>query len=314
THVAVAEATINPESKIMLLKAGFRMNYFQDLNVFVPEIRLQYSQQVNRYFRVEVLGEQKSQTMSQVIDRQQDFLGIEKRRWTLADGEMYPLQRSNQLSIGISFRRNNWLVTLDNFYKEVTGITTSEQGFQDQLESVSAAGKYRVLGSELLVQKNFGRYYAWLNYSLNDNRYDFAALSPEYFPNNFELVHAVAAAAIYEWHSMKIAVGAKWHSGRPVTSPVSAVPDLTNPQAPEIIYNDSNNSRLPDFFQMNFSASKDWKIWKVMFEAGISVVNLLNTRNVVNRFYRVSADGTSINRYDTSALDRTPNVHLKISF
>ncbi|RZJ31776.1 MAG: TonB-dependent receptor, partial [Flavobacterium sp.] len=39
THVAVAEATINPESKIMLLKAGFRMNYFQDLNVFVPEIR-----------------------------------------------------------------------------------------------------------------------------------------------------------------------------------------------------------------------------------------------------------------------------------
>ena len=315
THVLVAESVIEPHSKKSFLKTGLRLNYFDGPGAFLPEIRVQFSQRLSKELRFEVLGEQKSQTMSQVIDQQQDFLGIEKRRWTLADNSGNPIQKSNQISLGLTYRENNWLVAVDNFYKEVRGITTSEQGFQNQYEFVSTSGNYRVLGSEILVQKNFGRFYSWLNYSVNDNRYDFNELETEYFPNNFELIHAVSGAAIYEWRSLKIALGGKWHSGRPVTTPASDIPDTTEPNNPLVVYNQANNTRLPDFFQMNFSASKDWKLWnKIRLQAGLSVINLFNTRNVVNRFYRVDSDGTSINRINTYSLERTPNVNVKIEF
>ena len=42
---------------------------------------------------------------------------------------------------------------MDNFYKKVDGITSRSQGFQNQLEFERIAGKYTIIGSEILVQK-----------------------------------------------------------------------------------------------------------------------------------------------------------------
>jgi hypothetical protein len=314
SHSIVAEGIMHPKDGKTLLKAGFRLNYFEAFNVLIPEFRLQFSQKLSNVFRLEILGEQKSQTMSQIIDLQQDFLGIEKRRWTLANNDSKPIQRSDQISVGLTFKHDDWLVTLDNFYKEVDGITTAGQGFQNQYEFVYAQGSYRVFGSEVLVQKNFGHFYSWLSYGANDNRYEFDSLSPQHFPNNFELTHVISIAAIYEWKKLKIALGSRWHSGRPLTTPASSEVDVSNPNRPQISYNDPNNSRLPDFFVVNFSASKTWNIGqKSNLQASVSVSNLLNKQNVVNRFYRVNSD-IQIESINTYALERTPNLNLKLAF
>jgi hypothetical protein len=66
---------------------------------------------------IELLGEMKNQTASQVIDLQQDFMGIEKRRWTLADDREIPIQKSQQLALGLTYKNKRWLFTIDNFYK-----------------------------------------------------------------------------------------------------------------------------------------------------------------------------------------------------
>lgn len=315
THVAVADALFKTADKKMQLRTGLRMNYLEKFRKLLPEYRIQFGRQLSEAFHLEILGEQKSQTLSQVIDRQMDFLGIEKRRWAMANNSDVPIQNGSQVSVGVTFKKNNWLVTFDNFYKEVYGITTATQGFQNQLEFVRSTGSYRVLGSEILVQKNFGRFYSWLSYGFNDNRYRFEELSPSYFPNNFELRHTLAAAAIYEWKKLKIALGSKWHSGRPVTTPASDVVGTGSTGSPQIFYNDPNNERLPDFTVLNFSASKEWEIGrKISFQASLSVINILNTDNIVNRFYRVNPDGVTIDRIDTHALARTPNVNLRLVF
>ena len=315
THVGLADAAFKSANGKSALRVGLRANYFSEFAVVLPELRLQYGYQLSDALRIEILGEQKSQTMSQVIDRQLDFLGVEKRRWTLADNGEIPIQKGRQLSAGITFKKNNWLVTLDNFYKYVSGITTGSQGFQNQLEFVRTSGNYRVLGSELLVQKNFGRFYSWLSYGYNNNRYDFAGLTPSQFANNFELRHTISAAAIFERNNFKIALGSKWHSGRPVTTPANDTPGTSANGTPEIVYNDPNNERLPDFFVLNFSASKQWQLApKVSLKGSVSVINLLNTNNIVNRFYTVASDGQTIDRIDTHALARTPNLSVSVTF
>lgn len=310
-HSFIAEGGFETENKNTFLKAGLRVNYFEKFKKTLIEPRIQFNQALNNSLRLEILAEQKSQTLSQVIDLQQDFLGIEKRRWTLANESTNPIQRSNQVSVGIAFKKNNWLITLDNFYKKITGISTSSQGFQNQFELVRSSGDYQVLGSEFLIQKNFGKFYTWMSYSYNDNKYFFKSLQPSEFINNYELKHAITWAGIYDWNSIKFALGAKWHTGKPITTPQSTTLGPNN----QIVYNSPNNAKLNDFFQFNFSASKDWKINKEMvLQTNISVLNLLDSENSINKFYRINSTDNTVESVDIYALGLTPNINVKLSF
>lgn len=311
SHSFIAESTFETENKKTLLKAGLRLNYFEKFSKTIIEPRIQFNQGLNKYLRLEILAEQKSQALSQVIDLQQDFLGIEKRRWTLANDSTNPIQRSNQVSVGIAFKKNNWLITIDNFYKKITGISTSSQGFQNQFELVRSSGDYQVLGSEFLIQKNFGKFYTWMSYSYNENKYFFKSLQPSEFINNYELKHSVTAAGIYDWKSIKFALGAKWHTGKPITTPQSTTLDSNN----QIVYNSPNNARLNDFFQLNFSASKDWKINDAMvLQTNVSVLNILDSKNRINKFYRINSTDNTVESVDIYALGLTPNINIKLSF
>jgi hypothetical protein len=311
SHALIAEGVFETENKKTFLKAGIRGNYFVQFKTSLIEPRLQFSQALNQNLRLEILGEQKSQTLSQVIDLQQDFLGIEKRRWAQANDSTIPIQKSQQLSFGFIYKKDNWLLTLDNFYKKITGITTSSQGFQNQFEFVKSTGDYEVLGSEFLIQKNFDCFYTWMSYSYNDNKYFFQSLTPPEFYNNYELKHCISWAGIYEWHSLKLALGCKWHTGKPITTPLSTTVNADN----EIVYNSPNNDNLSDFFQVNFSASKDWRLdGNMALQTSISVLNILNTQNSINRFYRVNSTNNTVESVNTYALDLTPNVNLKLRF
>lgn len=312
THVAIAEGVFETENKNTFLQFGVRANYFDKFSKLLFEPRIQFNQALNSNFRIEILGEQKSQTLSQIIDLQQDFLGIEKRRWTLANDTTIPIQKSNQVSLGFSFKKNNWLVTLDNFYKKITGITSSGQGFQNQFELQKTVGDYQILGSEFLIQKSFNHFYTWLSYSFNDNNYDFDEFMPPSFPNNFEVTHAISWAGIYEWRKLKLALGTKWHTGRPITTPaVFTVSDAN----PNIVYNSPNNTELNDYFQVNFSASKEWKLKeKMILQTSLSILNLLNTQNSLNRFYIVDQSNNAVKSVDTYSLELTPNFNVKLSF
>lgn len=315
SHIGVAEMEYHSPNQNTVLTTGVRVNYFDKFDAFRVEPRIQFHQQLTEKFSLEILAEQKSQTLSQIIDLQQDFLGIEKRRWTLADESTFPIQKSNQAEIGFAFKTNGWLMTVDSFYKKVNGITSSGQGFQNQFEFERATGQYQVLGSEMLIQKKFRRFYAWASYSFNRNQYTFDTLNQRDFPNNYELTYTVATALIYDWNSFKIALGSKWHSGKPVTTPASNVINTDVPAAPRIEYNEPNNTHLPAYFQLNFSASKDWKLNpKLTLQTSISVLNLLNKRNTINRFYRINAAQNGIDQVDTYSLERTPNVNVKLSF
>lgn len=315
SHSLIAEAETRSDSKQLFFKPGLRFTYIEELEKYIIEPRLQLNYQFNEQLSVEVLGELKSQTTSQVIDQQQDFLGIEKRRWILSDDNQIPIQKSHQVSIGLTYKTEQWLVSLDNFYKKVTGISTPSQAFRNQLEFIKINGDYKAIGSELLIQRNFDRFYSWASYSISNSDYNFGSLIPSEFANNFQIIHSINWAAIYDWNSIKVALGAKWNSGRPETTPATNLLDFSNPVKPEIRYNFPNNKSLSDYFQVNFSASYSWKFNpKTQLELGISVLNVLNKKNTINRYYRVNNSSNTIESVNTYSLERTPNVSLKFNF
>lgn len=309
-HVLVAEMEYTSKNSRLKSAFGLRGNYIKPFDTFLVEPRFQLNYKLSDAFQLEVLAERKSQTTSQVIDLQQDFLGIEKRRWMLSNNVDIPIIKSSQASIGLTFTKNKWLVSVDNFYKKITGITSSSQGFQNQLEPLRINGSYRVFGTELLVQKQFKKFIAWMSYAYNDNDYTFKGFSPTTFPNNYEIKHTIGAAVIYDYKKLKVALGSRWFTGKPTTEP-----NYSSTTSSSIAYNSPNSSNLKDYFQVNLSGSYNFQITKsVELTTGLSLQNLLNSRTVINQNYRVNQNTNSVEQINTYSLERTPNCFFRFSF
>jgi len=314
THAAIAEGEYKPLESRLYIKAGLRLNYIEQFGILYLEPRADVAYKVAPGWQLDFQAERKSQTATQIVALQEDFLGIENRRWVLSNNSSIPVQRSSQASAGVSFKQNGWLITLDNFYKKVNGITSLSQAFNNQFESVAATGSYEVYGSEFLVQKQFRHFYVWLSYAYNHNNYRFNSFTPSTFNSNFELPYTINNAVTYEYNNLKLALGSKFFSGRPYTRPLTTVPIEEN-GALQIAYDYPNGRRISSYLQVNFSASYGIELSKrINLQAGVSVLNVLNRRNIINRFYRVNDSGEGIEVVNTYGLYSTPNAMLKISF
>ncbi|MFB3388312.1 carboxypeptidase-like regulatory domain-containing protein [Flavobacterium sp. LAR06] len=310
-HAIVLEGKYNDTLSRLYFKAGTRINYIEKFKKYIVEPRVQFSYGINKNLNIELLGELKSQNLQQIIDLQKDYFGIEKRRWIISDNTTIPIQKSKQLSLNLFYKKNNWLLDIENFYKKVNGITTSSQGFQNQLEFVRMSGDYEVWGTEMLIQKKMNHFLTWLSYTYNHNIYHFSNYEYPSFPNNFELMHTVSWAGIYEKNNFKIALGTKWSSGRPKTSP-----DLSqiDPSAPVLVYNKPNNTNLHIFSQVNISSTYKWETANgIQYKLGISILNILNRKNEISEYYRISTLTNSIEEVETFALQRTPNLSFRVS-
>ena len=311
THSVIFEGKINDSINRIYLNLGLRTNYVEQFSKTRLEPRFQLNYGLFNDFNVEILGEVKSQNCFQIIDLQNDYFGIEKRRWTLANNSTIPTQESKQISLGFSYNKNNWLMSLTNFYKKVIGVNSSSQGFQNQLEYTKINGQYEAKGLELLVQKKINHFISWLSYSSTQNNYYFDDIQPSQFPNNYKIDHLISWAGVYEQQKLKLALGVKWYNGRPTTTLQNTIVNSDS----TLNYNSPNNAVLPDFLQVNCSVIYSWKSLKAFnYKLGISVTNLFNRKNEINEYYRLNSVTNAIENEKSYALNITPNVSFRISY
>ena len=311
THAIFGELERYSESRNSYIRFGARISYLDKLKELIMEPRFAFNQKLSDNFRLEVLGELKNQSLTQVVDLQQDFFGIEKRRWQLANGENIPLIKSQQISFGVSYNYNNLLISLETYYKNVGDITAQSQGFQNQFQFSNDIGAYTAKGFDFLINKRFNDFSTWLSYTFSKNDYTFNTLnSSESFPNTLDLTHVANASLTYNRNNFKIGLGLNWHSGRPYTSPS----DLQINSNSAIEYNAPNSSRLPDYFRTDISAIYNLNVSKgIKAEVGASIWNIFNQTNIVNRFYSLDSDDT-INEVDNRSLKFTPNLSFRLNF
>ncbi|WP_250432917.1 TonB-dependent receptor plug domain-containing protein [Hanstruepera flava] len=311
THSIYNELLFKSNSGNTHARLGLRANYIEKFSDFFFEPRISINQTFLKDFRIEILGELKSQTTSQIIDLQNDFLGIEKRRWVLANNKDIPLIQSQQISTGIHYNKNGLLVSLEGYYKYVDGITSPSQGFQNQYQFVNVIGAYNVRGVDFLINKQFSAFSTWLSYSFSKNNYKFADLNNNNsFPNNLDIRHQLTLAGTYTINNLKVALGLNWHSGRPTTSVNNNISANTS----TINYNSPNSENLPDYWRSDFSATYNIKLSKTYKgHFGISVWNIFDTRNVLNSYYTKDSNSNLV-KIENTSLSITPNVSFRVSF
>lgn len=309
THGLFSQLSYKSKDRNTNLNTGLRYNYIGKFKKPIIEPRLSFSHKFLQNFSFEILGEFKHQNTSQVINFQNDFLGIEKRRWQLSNDNDIPIIRSKQGSVGLSFNKSGWLLSVEGYYKKVKGITTQSQGFHNQYEFIKTDGVYEVRGVDFIVRKQLNDFNTWLSYSYMNNNYIFKAL-PEYsFPSNFDITHALTLGTNYTSKRLKLSAGLNWNSGKPKTSPVFGNTVTNN----EINYNATNSEQLQDYLRVDLSALYDFKLNKATnANLGISVWNLLNKKNTINNFYRLN--NNAVSEIKQQSLGITPNVIFRVHF
>ncbi|GAA4271274.1 TonB-dependent receptor plug domain-containing protein [Aquimarina gracilis] len=311
TNSIFSEAEFKSQSNNTHVNLGFRLNHFNKFYTYLFEPRISINHRFNNHFTIEALGELKSQVTSQIIESQNDFLGIENRKWVLSNENDIPIIESQQISFGISYNHNNWLVSTDTYYKNVDGIITQSQGFQNQLEFERDHGSYTIKGIDFLINKRFKSFGAWLSYSYAENNYTFNNLSERDFPNNIDIRHNLNLAFSYSKNNFKFSTGINWHSGKPTTRPIAGNEISDNLT---INYLPPNSDTLEDYFRWDASATYDFKFAnKTSGMAGISLWNVLGQKNTVNNYYRIDSNITT-EEVKQLGLGFTPNIVFRINF
>jgi hypothetical protein len=310
THAIYGEAEFTSANKKTYARIGLRTNYVEQFSEFYTEPRLAISHKLSNDFRLELLGEFKSQTISQIIELQNDFLGLEKRRWQLTNNEDIPIIRSGQASLGIHYNKNKLLISVEGFLKDVEGITTRSQEFQNQYQFVNAVGNYQTYGVDFLINKQFENFSSWLSYSYSKNNYTFEELNNgDAFPNNLDIRHTANFSNTYTYKSFKFALGFNWHSGKPTTF----LQDNQNSTG-TINYQSPNAESLKDYFRTDVSTTYQFQVTKkVNALVGASIWNVFNQKNILNTYYNRDSDNEII-QIDNIALGITPNVSFRVRF
>lgn len=292
------------------VRPGVRLNYIYEFDEFLIEPRLSIRKKIGTHFQLEVLGEYKHQNTSQIVNFQNDFLGVEKRRWQLADNDNIPILKSKQASFGIQYFNSGWLVDATGYYKEVDGITSQSQSFTTKYEFTKTRGSYNVVGLDFLVRKQVKNVSSWLSYSYMVNEYTFNQLEEKQFPSNFDNTHSLTLGTTYSNDKLNISAGLNYRTGKPTSIPEQGNEIIDG----EVNFDIANNTRLNDYLRVDVSALYKLKISNgLQSEIGASVWNALNTENTINNYYRIGLDNTP-NKFSRESLGPTTNFMVRLKF
>ncbi|MFV8345831.1 TonB-dependent receptor [Flavobacterium sp. ZB4P13] len=314
-HALFSEVEYNKNNTY--LRVGLRLNYFQKFEKLLVEPRINIRQKLSDQFALKLEGEFKNQSTTQIVDFEDDFLGVEKRRWVLVTDKDIPIATSKQGSFGVEFNKSKLNIEATGFYKIVDGITASNQGFYNSFQFTNANGSYTAKGFEFLANKTARQYSVWVSYTFSTNDYEFDTFTPSTFPNNVDIRHSVSLGFYYDiLKNLKIAVGGIWRNGSPYTKPIEGNETVQNGNNTMVNYDSPNSENLDDFMRLDASLNYNFNLSqfiKASFTAGI--INATNQNNLINRYYKVNPnDSNDALQVDNKSLGLTPNISFRVSF
>ncbi|MHA7842718.1 MAG: TonB-dependent receptor [Winogradskyella sp.] len=309
-HAIFGQAWFKNKSNTISIRGGIRGNFLTQFSKLIIEPRLSIRKSINQHIQIEAQGEFKHQSTSQIINFQNDFLGIERRRWQLTDNDSIPIIQSKQASFGVTYKNNNWLLDAKGFYKEVDGITTQSQSFTTKYEFTREKGSYTAYGLELLLRKNIKHFNTWLSYSYINNTYTFEMLDEIEFPSNFDITHSVTLGTTFSNKSWNISAGINYRTGQPTSVPLANNEIIDN----TVNFDNANNERLADYLRIDASALFKFKINNTFrSELGFSIWNISNRENLINNFYRINTNN-EVDKFTRLSLGLTTNAVVRIYF
>ncbi len=305
---------------------GLRANKFASSKEWFFEPRLFASTKISASFTLKTSGEIKNQAVSQIIEYRNNGIGLENNIWAVANNEI-PILNSKQVAVGFLYQRNGWNLDVDFYIKKVIGVTLMTDDIANSTQTSRVpfyiSGESDITGLDVLLKKRFGKYRSWVSYSYSKTTQRFKELNNGNEFNGINgIPHSLTWSHTYKLKQLEFSLGWKIRSGIPYTEANSTHLDTNNNL--RITYESVNGKRLPDYQKIDFSSTYKFyfsKRKKVAGKVGVSLLNVLNAKNILDRTYElkfVNSQGNveeqKLVKVDRLSLGFTPNVVFRLSF
>ena len=324
THAWFTELTFNGAKTYMNL--GVRGNHFSTSKQMYFEPRLFASTKITEALTIKTSGEIKNQVVRQIIEYRNNGIGLENSVWAVAN-EQIPVLNSKQIGVGVLNKSKGWHVDVDFYKKKIAGTTLMTETFASTSKTSSMpfyiSGETDITGIDVLLKKRIGNYRSWIGYSNMRTRQRFKELNEgNMFKGMLSVPHALTWSHTYALKHMEFSMGWKLRSGIPYTEANSTYLDASNNL--RVSYEAVNAKRLPNYQKVDVSSTYTFhfsKKKKIEGKLGLSLLNIFNTKNVLERTYELKFvnSGADLEEQKLVKIDRvslgfTPNIVCRLRF
>jgi len=231
---------------------------------------------------------------SSVIDGSGNYRYI----WTTCNNKEVPVLSSTHWVLGGSYKKNNFILSAETYLKNTTGLTKFVN--QDQnIRNKVFQGDGRSYGMDLFLRKDYGPHSAWVTYTLSKTEEWFPYLpSHEYVRAPQDQRHELKTGFLLDFKPFSFSANYVFGSGFPLNTGTLLKPVFIE----------------PDYNRLDLSLLYRFKIKSISGETGVSIMNVLDTKNIrYSNFEKIPVDQTnSINIY-SEAIPFSPRISLKLS-
>jgi hypothetical protein len=306
-----SEYQIN-KPKDFLYTLGLRANHYSNSSNIYIEPRVILQKFVIPEFSINASLEYKSQYLNRIEQSVTNNLSLENNVWTLSNKDEFPVLTSYQYTVGLNYSKNKWIIDFEAYFKKTNNINSLSFDFNNS--NTYYIGDSSIRGVDFFLKKQLKNYNSWLSYSFNSAKYRFPELNNNTpFPSNTNIDHTIKWSHFYKWKKFEFSLGWLWHNGKPYTK----IDTTTNPDNTiAYSYSSLNNKNLPPYHRLDFSAIYDFRPHKnktIKYRFGVSVLNLYNRKNIINKDIRFSnTNQNQLNINDIRGTKISPNLTLRI--
>ena len=279
------------------IKFGMRTDFPVNLQKVYVQPRLSASIKLSDFVKLNAAWGIYNQFISKssVIDSQGNYRYI----WTSCDNKQIPVLKALHWVIGSSYHKDNITISLEGYFKSTDGLTryiNTDQNYNNLIYN----GKGRSYGIDFFVRKDFRRHSYWISYTLSKTEESFSYFpKAEYLPAPQDQRHEVKIATLFNVKPFNFSAIYVFGSGFPLTSG-----SILNPNYNYQVYN-----------RVDIAANYRFDVGKIACEAGLSILNLFNTKNIwYSNFERVPVNqSTTLNIY-SQAVPFSPRISLRLYY
>ncbi|MEO9484530.1 MAG: carboxypeptidase-like regulatory domain-containing protein [Ekhidna sp.] len=289
-HTYAGYAEYAYEDEKFFIRPGVRITYYEQLNEVFLEPRLYAQRQVFPKISASLSAEYRTQAASQIKESVISDLSLENKVWSLASPDRFPILTSLQIGSGLRYKRKSWLAELEGYRKEVNGVTTLIFGYLNGLDNQFREGKSSIYGIDSFLKKTWMNYETWFSYSFIRTQNTFSGLNDDQpFPGSWSIEHTLRWSNIATFRDWEVSLGWMWHTGKSYTEVLPVEDGQAGPV--RIFYEAINANNLPPYHRLDFSVLKEFRSKKasnIRYRVGLSVLNIYNRRNLLNREFRTT--------------------------
>ena len=327
-HAVYADLNLQATEQLELVLSG-RVTDIESLEkrVFSPQIKANYA--LNQGWLLKSSYGIYHQYLSTIKESQFTISNAVEQHWLLADNsQLVPMVVNKQLSLGFIRNTKSWLVDFDIYRKDIDGLLARNLGFGFTREDGFNQGTERILGLDLTLRRRWKYFKLWFSYNFQDSEVRFPELFARSFPSSLNIRNQFNISSSYTKGNWEFSFGYTFKTGAPYTSIDNVRLNRRNDNRPPGPGQQNNNDFRLEFSRPNGLRVENYhrfdaSVWhrfqgnKWRGEIGLSLINLLDRRNIYNVGYLIdfNREGEiAIVERTKFFLEFTPNLSIRFSF